>query len=426
MHTVCRRFGWARNVSAYLASSCMTSAPVRLSAQEPYSPKNRALVVALFQNNKEGLDGSDAQILVVIRAGFREDRQQVLHDALLDEVAADDEDVRHGVDVPLVVGSQLLCHANGVVAELLLPELVSFNAQGFNERLHDAFDEAERLRPQRRIRVLKAVNDRHLIPVADRRPDPDDRVQGLDADVLGVQRDAFRGQQPIDKGGALLKESVVGIDGRRTLDAFVHHGVRGVDAHVGAPHDLYEHFVHALGSVLVALPEKGQQSHNLHRDPRRGHPMIIELLRQAVLDDLLRDADQAGHEILEEVGVLPDEILQSRKRARHDRGLRVTESAPEGIRRLHDDAVVEHRERMERAQRLLAHVRVVMAGEPHDKPNKRGHHLWGGESRSGLERARDLQEVARRQIPLHLSVVGRWWSRQAWSLVSSGTSPVPG
>mmetsp|Transcript_14017 Transcript_14017/g.52385 ORF Transcript_14017/g.52385 Transcript_14017/m.52385 type:complete len:279 (-) Transcript_14017:1231-2067(-) len=43
MHTVCRRFGWARNVSAYLASSCMTSAPVRLSAQEPYSPKVQAM-----------------------------------------------------------------------------------------------------------------------------------------------------------------------------------------------------------------------------------------------------------------------------------------------------------------------------------------------------------------------------------------------
>mmetsp|Transcript_10006 Transcript_10006/g.29690 ORF Transcript_10006/g.29690 Transcript_10006/m.29690 type:complete len:280 (+) Transcript_10006:1096-1935(+) len=207
--------------------------------------------------------------------------------------------------------------------------------------------------------------------------------------------------EPRDVRGRQLHERVVGVDARDALDALVNNRVAHVDAAVRPAHALLEYLVHLLRGLLVGGAQDAQDGQQLHLQPRRRHPMVVEVPRQSMLGDLLEDADERRDQVFAALRVGLGHLEKDVQRGTHDRRVRVAQDLPDLVLLVEDDVGVELVESVHGNDRLLANHLLLMRQELEDQRGDGRDHLDVHQTAHRCQCGADLDVVGALQIPLH-------------------------
>lgn len=80
-----------------------------------------------------------------------------------------------------------------------------------------------------------------------------------------------------------------------------------------------------LGRLEIAFAQNLDELHQLHLDPRGWEAVVVELLRQLVLNDLLEDDDEGWSQVPVFPGILFDLVKVQGERSSHDTGLSIAQ-----------------------------------------------------------------------------------------------------
>lgn len=365
-------------------------------------------VLVVVERVEEGLDGVEAQIVVVLDGlggvltrPFGEEGQQVEGDLAGHEVSREEEHGVHGVDVPLRGGGVLLGVLAGALHQLLAEVRVRGAAQVLEALGGDQLDvggvghlvqQVQRRPAQRVVAVLQAAEHDGLVLCGVARVDAHDEDQRVEPQVLEVVVLVRQEARHAGRGG--VQQRGVGVDAGDGADALVHHREPRVDPGVGALHALVDHLVHVLGGALVVVAEVREHVEDADLQPGRRDAPVLVGGGQGALADLLQD----GHERRDGLAVAArgrglDEVVVEAERRGHDAGVGVVEALLEARLDLGEDAGLDLPEAVQDQHGLLADHLVGVVDELGDEILHGGDGVGVEEADHGRQGGADLDEV---------------------------------
>mmetsp|Transcript_10060 Transcript_10060/g.32328 ORF Transcript_10060/g.32328 Transcript_10060/m.32328 type:complete len:352 (-) Transcript_10060:57-1112(-) len=228
----------------------------------------------------------------------------------------------------------------------------------------------------------------------------DDLSQARDAEVLEIV--VLRGEEARDRLGRLVQENRVWVYRGDGADALVDNGVAGVDAGVGAAHDVREDLVRALRRPLVGPAQVREDPEETQLGPRRRDAMVVKVARQPMLDDLLQDGDKGRHELLELGGVVGYHVVQQTERGAHDRGVLVAQGAPHRVPEVRDRRLVQLIEPVQDHGDFFSDQLLAVRAELDHAVHERRDHVARRQAQRRRQGRRHLQVVRARHVLLQL------------------------
>jgi hypothetical protein len=97
---------------------------------------------------------------------------------------------------------------------------------------------------------------------------------------------------------------------------------------------------------------KKERKENL--DPRGRNAMVVKVSGESVLSDLLKDGDEARHEVFEDTGVVHDDRVEERQSGAHHAGVFIAESPADLVQVVRHAGLVHLVQSVHCAQSVLA------------------------------------------------------------------------